>query len=221
MESKSFRKWVGGSAIALATVGGGVVAVAAGGSSGSVGPDRVYGDAAFADASAQVHIVRTGTGGTNVTLHMMGVDADPGRTFGAHIHQSPCGPFGTDAGGHYQHAGASCSLEDREVWLDFTINDESHHRAEPVRLGELQVWDIVNDSLLDHPFHLHGFFFQVLEVNGSPPAFRSWEDTVNIPAQGRVRIAWRADDRPGEWMYHCHILEHHAGGMMAHFEVVP
>jgi len=29
-----------------------------------------------------------------------------------------------------------------------------------------------------------------------------------------------ADDRPGEWMYHCHILEHHASGMMAHFEVV-
>jgi FtsP/CotA-like multicopper oxidase with cupredoxin domain len=28
------------------------------------------------------------------------------------------------------------------------------------------------------------------------------------------------DDRPGEWMYHCHILEHHAKGMMGHFEVV-
>ena len=28
------------------------------------------------------------------------------------------------------------------------------------------------------------------------------------------------DDRPGEWMYHCHILEHHATGMMGHFEVV-
>ena len=36
---------------------------------------------------------------------------------------------------------------------------------------------------------------------------------------GRVRIAWMPDDRPGEWMYHCHILEHHAAGMMAHFIV--
>jgi FtsP/CotA-like multicopper oxidase with cupredoxin domain len=34
-----------------------------------------------------------------------------------------------------------------------------------------------------------------------------------------VRIAWYPDDRPGMWMYHCHILEHHAAGMMAHFEV--
>jgi FtsP/CotA-like multicopper oxidase with cupredoxin domain len=102
----------------------------------------------------------------------------------------------------------------------FTINDESHHRAEPVRLGELQVWDVVNDSSVDHPFHLHGFFFQVVTVNGVKPAFLSWEDTVNVPAKGSVRLAWLPDERPGEWMYHCHILEHHAGGMMAHFEIV-
>jgi FtsP/CotA-like multicopper oxidase with cupredoxin domain len=104
--------------------------------------------------------------------------------------------------------------------VDFTVNRERHHRAEPVRVGELQVWDVVNATLMDHPFHLHGFFFQVLEVNGEPPPFRSWEDTVNVPPRGRVRIAWMPDDRPGEWMYHCHILEHHASGMMAHFEVV-
>jgi FtsP/CotA-like multicopper oxidase with cupredoxin domain len=104
--------------------------------------------------------------------------------------------------------------------VDFTINKESHHRGEPVRVGELQVWDVVNRTPVDHPFHLHGFFFQVVEVNGAAPQFLSWEDTVNVPARGRVRIAWIADDRPGEWMYHCHILEHHAGGMMAHFEVV-
>ena len=107
-----------------------------------------------------------------------------------------------------------------EDGAEFTINDELHHRADPVRLGELQVWDVINQSAVDHPFHLHGFFFQVLEVNGVAPEYLSWEDTVNIPANGRVRIAWIAEDRPGEWMYHCHILEHHAGGMMAHFEVV-
>jgi FtsP/CotA-like multicopper oxidase with cupredoxin domain len=108
----------------------------------------------------------------------------------------------------------------REHGVDFTINKELHHRAEPCSVGELQVWDIVNRSPVHHPFHLHGFFFQVLEVNGKPPEFLSWEDTVNVPALGRVRIAWMPDDRPGEWMYHCHILEHHAAGMMAHFDVV-
>jgi FtsP/CotA-like multicopper oxidase with cupredoxin domain len=104
--------------------------------------------------------------------------------------------------------------------VDFLINGRQHYRAEPAVVDELQVWDLVNTSSLDHPFHLHGFFFQVLERNGAAPAFRSWEDTVNVPAKGRVRIAWVPDDRPGEWMYHCHILEHHAAGMMAHFAVV-
>lgn len=115
------------------------------------------------------------------------------------------------------HLGVKPSLKHG---VDFVVNKESHHRDKPVKVGELQVWDVVNDTLMDHPFHLHGFFFQVVEVNGEPPAFRSWEDTINIPPKGRARIAWMPDDRPGEWMYHCHILEHHAGGMMGHFEVI-
>jgi FtsP/CotA-like multicopper oxidase with cupredoxin domain len=73
---------------------------------------------------------------------------------------------------------------------------------------------------MDHPFHLHGFFFQVIVVDGAPMVPRSWEDTVNIAAKGRVTIAFRPDDRPGKWMYHCRILEHHAAGMMGHFDVV-
>jgi FtsP/CotA-like multicopper oxidase with cupredoxin domain len=115
------------------------------------------------------------------------------------------------------HLGVKASLRHG---VDFVINKEQHHRDQPVKVGELQVWDVINDTLMDHPFHLHGFFFQVVAVNGEPPAFRSWEDTVNVPPKGRVRIAFLPDDRPGEWMYHCHILEHHASGMMAHFEVV-
>jgi len=104
--------------------------------------------------------------------------------------------------------------------LDFLVNGERHHQDRPVRVGELQVWDIVNTSLMDHPFHLHGFFFQVLSVNGEPPAFRSWEDVVNLPPRSTTRIAWMPDDRPGSWMYHCHIFEHHEAGMMGHFDVV-
>ena len=115
------------------------------------------------------------------------------------------------------HLGVKPSLRHG---VDFVINKEPHHRDRPVKVGDLQVWDVINDTLMDHPFHLHGFFFQVVDVNGEPPAFRSWEDTVNVPPKGRVRIAFLPDDRPGEWMYHCHILEHHASGMMGHFEVV-
>ncbi len=104
--------------------------------------------------------------------------------------------------------------------VEFNINREQHHHADRVRVGELQVWDVSNRSPIHHPFHLHGFFFQVLEVNGKAVERLSWEDTVNVPSFGSVRIAWLPDDRPGGWMFHCHILEHHAAGMMGHFEVV-
>ncbi len=47
-----------------------------------------------------------------------------------------------------------------------------------MKVGELQVWDVVNTTRMDHPFHLHGFFFQVLEINGKKPAWRSMEDVT-------------------------------------------
>ena len=104
--------------------------------------------------------------------------------------------------------------------FDFVINKQVHCQDDPVTVGDLQVWDVVNSTLMDHPFHLHGFFFQVLAFNGKPPAWRSWEDVVNLPPRSTTRIAWMPNDRPGSWMYPCHILEHHAAGMMAHFDVV-
>jgi FtsP/CotA-like multicopper oxidase with cupredoxin domain len=104
--------------------------------------------------------------------------------------------------------------------IDFVVNGERHNVDAPAKIGELQVWDVVNSTMMDHPFHLHGYFFQVLSVNGEPPAFRSWEDVVNLPPKSTTRIAWIPDGRPGSWMYHCHILEHHAAGMMGHFDVV-
>jgi len=104
--------------------------------------------------------------------------------------------------------------------MDFKINKGIHINDKPVKVGELQVWELENASLMDHPFHLHGFFFQVLEVNGKEPEYMAWKDTVNLPPRSKVKIAWMPDNRPGTWMYHCHILEHHEAGMMAHFEVV-
>ncbi|MBS1585467.1 MAG: multicopper oxidase family protein [Bacteroidetes bacterium] len=104
--------------------------------------------------------------------------------------------------------------------LDFHVNGQTHCNDQPVKVGDLQVWEVSNTSLMDHPFHLHGFFFQVIEENGKVPEYLAWKDTYNLKPKTKIKIAWIADDRPGKWMYHCHILEHHAAGMMAHFEVV-
>lgn len=120
-------------AMALLVAGGGV-AVAGGGSSQSSGPDYTYGSPnPFTDASARVHVVHTGNGGTKVTLHVRNADAMEGQRFGAHVHQNPCGPVGTDAGPHYEHPGATGSLEDREVWLDFSVNAAGNGHAKAVR----------------------------------------------------------------------------------------
>ncbi len=104
--------------------------------------------------------------------------------------------------------------------LDFKVNGGLHVQDKPVIIGDLQVWEVNNVSLMDHPFHLHGFFFQVLEINGKAPEYKAWKDTINLTPRTKVKIAWMPDNRPGKWMYHCHILEHHAAGMMANFEVI-
>jgi len=104
--------------------------------------------------------------------------------------------------------------------MDFLVNDHVHVNDKPVKVGELQVWEVSNTSLMDHPFHLHGFFFQVIEINGKAPEYMAWKDTVNLKPRSKIKIAWIPDNRPGTWMYHCHILEHHAAGMMATFDVI-
>lgn len=104
--------------------------------------------------------------------------------------------------------------------LTFLVNNNVHVNDKVVKVGELQVWEINNARLMDHPFHLHGFFFQVIEENGKVPSFKAWKDTYNIKPRTKVKIAWIPDNRPGMWMYHCHIIEHHAAGMMANFEVI-
>ncbi len=63
--------------------------------------------------------------------------------------------------------------------FDFVVNGERHHHDQPVKVGELQVWDVVNTTMMDHPYNLHGFFFQVLEIDGRAPAWRSVEDVIN------------------------------------------
>lgn len=86
-------------------------------------------------------------------------------------------------------------------------------------LDATEIWEIENIVGMDHPFHLHGFQFQVLSRNGVPESFRSWKDVVNVPKHGSVRFIVRYTDYPGKWMFHCHILDHEDHGMMGILEV--
>ena len=106
---------------------------------------------------------------------------------------------------------------------EFRINGVPFWKAKPflAKLGEKQVWTVKNDSDWDHPFHLHGFFFHVLDDNGDPVRPLALKDTVNVPMKTTVRLLVHFDERPGEWMIHCHILDHAEGGLMGTVLVGP
>lgn len=87
------------------------------------------------------------------------------------------------------------------------------------KLGATEIWQVENLVGMDHPFHLHGFQFQILDRNGVPEKDRRWKDTVNVPKHETARFIVRYDDFPGRWMFHCHILDHEDHGMMGILEV--
>ena len=66
--------------------------------------------------------------------------------------------------------------------------------------------------------HLHGHSFHVLSRDGAPVAHGEWGDTVLVSPRRAVRVAFVADN-PGDWMLHCHVMEHQVGGLMTTIRV--
>lgn len=97
--------------------------------------------------------------------------------------------------------------------MDMSRIDISTH------VGATEIWEIANVVGMDHPFHLHGFQFQVLDRDGVREPYIAWRDMLNIPKHTSARIIVRYDDYPGKWMFHCHILDHEDHGMMGVLEV--
>jgi len=115
--------------------------------------------------------------------------------------------------------GGMGGMMGRNGGLAWTVNGvampETDHKSDPILAlsrGGSYVLDLVNDTAWHHPIHLHGHVFRVLSKNGRPAA--EWGDTVLIDPRSRAEIAFVADN-PGDWMLHCHVLEHQASGMMA------
>ncbi|CAE6832965.1 multicopper oxidase family protein [Paraburkholderia haematera] len=91
------------------------------------------------------------------------------------------------------------------------------------RRDEVELWSIENRTDMDHPFHLHGTQFQVVERERggvvTPEPYRAWRDMVNVQPDQIVRIA-AVQRMAGARMFHCHILEHEDLGMMGTLNVV-
>lgn len=101
------------------------------------------------------------------------------------------------------------------VWL---LNGAAYgdHAPLVVREGERVEITFVGQTTMAHPMHLHGHHFQVVAINGERFA-GAMRDTVLVPAQGSVTIAFDAGN-PGTWALHCHHLYHMAAGMMTTVE---
>ncbi len=112
----------------------------------------------------------------------------------------------------------------------FLINGkvfDPHRLDTVVPWGHVEEWEILNNATEFHVFHIHQVDFQVVEVNYSPAPFYGTQDNVNIPfrqngtpGQLKIRIAFTEPQILGEFVYHCHILAHEDGGMMATIKVV-
>ena len=106
---------------------------------------------------------------------------------------------------------------------EFHVNGVPFWKAQPypAKIGETQIWTIKNESGFAHPFHLHGFFFLPLDEKLQPIHPMVWKDTLNVPMDTTVRFLVTFDERPGMWMFHCHILDHAEGGLMGHVHLQP
>jgi CopA family copper-resistance protein len=70
---------------------------------------------------------------------------------------------------------------------------------------------LVNNTMMAHPIHLHGMFFEL--VNGQDPAHQPRKNIVIVQPGASAQFDLTANE-PGDWAFHCHLLYHMHGGMM-------
>lgn len=112
----------------------------------------------------------------------------------------------------------------RTFW---TINDRAwpdrdHSRLPPplavLQRGRSYVFALKNSSEFSHPIHIHGHTFKLIRSNKQNRPTH-YTDTLLLLPEERAEVAFVADN-PGDWMFHCHIIEHQETGMMGYVRVV-
>ena len=158
---------------------------------------------------------------------------DMGHDEHHHEHQ----PEHTDAKQAHSHAGIEWEDDMVEVnrmttpanmrWklIDRATGAEGAAIDWRFRVGDRVKIRVVNemdsDHPMHHPFHIHGAGrFLILSRDGVAEPNLVWKDTVLVPTGQTVDILLDVTN-PGLWMAHCHIAEHHEGGMMFRFKVEP
>ncbi|WP_439424716.1 multicopper oxidase family protein [Oenococcus alcoholitolerans] len=111
---------------------------------------------------------------------------------------------------------------DEEVMIDDKKFDMQRIDSRQ-QVGKVEYWDITNTNKMEggmiHPYHMHGVQFEVVSRNGHEPYpnEHGLKDTIGVNPGETVRLKVRFE-KAGVFMYHCHIIEHEDGGMMAQIE---
>lgn len=98
---------------------------------------------------------------------------------------------------------------ERYVW-SFNDRTAAEDGVIPIRKGEVLRLELINDTMMHHPLHLHGHFFRVVDGQGRADA--PLKHTIDVPPMGRRSIEFEANER-GDWLFHCHLLYHMHAGM--------
>jgi FtsP/CotA-like multicopper oxidase with cupredoxin domain len=109
------------------------------------------------------------------------------------------------------------------------VFDPSLPPAIVTNVGAIEDWTIENHSSEEHAFHMHQIHFLVTAINGVPLQTPVMQDTVLIPYWNgtlpypsvTVRMDFSDPEIAGTFVYHCHVLDHEDGGMMAEIQVNP
>jgi FtsP/CotA-like multicopper oxidase with cupredoxin domain len=111
----------------------------------------------------------------------------------------------------------------------FYFNDSTFNMMRvdyTIPLNSVEIWKLVNETMVAHPFHIHDVEFFVLDRNNMPPGPEEMgrKDVILVPAYDSVRFITKFTDFADvntPYMFHCHILMHEDDGMMGQFVVSP
>jgi len=109
-------------------------------------------------------------------------------------------------------------VKNKKVWAFNGVAGDLDKPFFEATLGQTVIINIVNDTSWPHAMHLHGMHFRVVKRDGKPVADEPLRDTVLMQRQEKISIAFVADN-PGKWLFHCHMIEHMAGGMVTWINV--
>ena len=104
--------------------------------------------------------------------------------------------------------------EHSKLWAFNGIIGGYHHKLADLALGEVTVLRVWNDTRWEHGMHLHGHHFWVDSKEFGENTRPVLRDTYLMAPGERADLVFVADN-PGMWLFHCHMMEHHAAGMGA------